>query len=271
MNCNPRTPIRPYTNAPHANLPGRAVPALALLCLLLPACEKGRREWEAHRRTPQQWLDVALEAKEPDERRRAVDRLAATRDGTSEWAVKGYDSIVRTDSDSMVRVAALRALRPAAGPETIPTLLKLLRPGEPPKDCLSAPASVRWEAMRLLRDLATRGDATGPHHEEIITMLLHRTDLDADRNVRLAAVETLAFFPDRRALTALVEVLKERDFALQAAAEDSLRELTGHSEAYDADAWNRWITQTSDPFAAGHAPDETGTRENWWSRLWKRK
>ncbi len=184
---------------------------------------------------------MALESPLPDDRRRAVDAIAASREGRSEWAAAAFDSIARTDVDATVRVAALRALRRSAGAATVPLTVKLLQPAPTPDDVRPAPGIVRWEAALLLRDLARRGDVAPDMHEAALTALLHRAVLDEDRNVRIAALEGLGSFRDGRSLRALVAAMQDRDFAVQSAAEHSLAALTGERRGCDADEWAAWL------------------------------
>lgn len=231
----------------------------------MTGCDDSKRRWQESRRTARQWLDVALESDQPDERRRAVEALTDKPEATSDWAVMAFDSIARTDVDPTVRVAALRGLQKSAGPKTVPTLVKLLKTGDPAPDVHLAPAVVRWEAALLLRDISRSGKLEAGQNEEVIAVLLPRADSDDDRNVRIAAIEALGSFKDQRVLAGLIVALKERDFAIQAAAENSLRDLTGQSHNYDSDEWAKWLSATSDPFAAAPAaPAPQSKHKSWW-------
>lgn len=235
---------------------------------LVSGCDDSKRRWEESRRSARQWLDVALESDQADDRRRAVEALADKPEATTEWAVTAFDSIARTDVDPTVRVAALRGLSKSAGPKTVPTLVKLLKSGDPPPDVNRPPAVVRWEAALLLRDISRAGKLDAGQSEEVIEVLLSRADTDDDRNVRIAALEGLANFRETRVLSGLVLALKERDFAIQSAAENSLRTLTGQSHNYDADEWAKWLSDTSDPFAAASAaPAPPAKHKSWWGGL----
>ncbi len=249
----------------------RLLDSLAAVLLTLTAislvtgCDDSKRRWQESRRTARQWLDVALESDQADERRRAVEALTAKPEATTDWAIMAFDSIARTDVDPTVRVAALRGLGKSAGPKTVPTLVKLLKTGDPPPDVHLAPAVVRWEAALLLRDISRAGKLDPGQNEEIITVLLARADNDDDRNVRIAAIEALGSFRDQRVLAGLILALKERDFAIQSASENSLRALTGQSHSYDSDEWAKWLAGTSDPFAAAPvAPAPPAKHKSWW-------
>lgn len=238
------------------------------LLAIASGCDDSKRRWQESRRTARQWLDVALESDQADERRRAVEAISDKPEATTEWVIMAFDSIARTDVDPTVRVAALRGLGKSAGPSTVPTLVKLLKPGDPPPDVHRAPPVVRWEAALLLRDISRAGKIDSVQSEEVISVLLARADTDDDRNVRIAAIEGLGSFKDQRVLAGLVLALKERDFAIQSAAEGSLRDLTGQSHNYDADEWAKWISGTNDPFAAAPPAPASPTRhKSWWGGL----
>src|SRR5262245_5993589 len=65
------------------------------------------REWFS-RTSSRQLLETALNDQRPDERRKAVNEMAARSDASADWAVKAFDTIARTDKDPMVRVEAVR-------------------------------------------------------------------------------------------------------------------------------------------------------------------
>src|SRR5439155_22223330 len=125
---------------------------LLALLLTIPAtsgCNTGRSSssWFSAR-SSRDALKIALEDPRPDERRKAVADLAASRDAKSDWAFKAFDTIARTDTDPLVRVEAVRGLGRSSRPEAVKTLIKLLASADadvsdvrPP-----APAPVRWEA-----------------------------------------------------------------------------------------------------------------------------
>lgn len=223
----------------------RAIIGIVLvLAGCISGCDGAKTRWQESRRSPQQWLDVALESRQADERRKAVDALASGRAATEEWAVKAFDSIARTDVDSMVRVAALRGLRRSMSAATVPTLVKLLTPGTPPADARPAPGPVRWEAMQLLRDIGRDGNVPADRQSAVAEVLVQRAERDPDRNVRIAAVEAMGDYRETRVTQALLAALKDRDFAMQSAAEGSLRRITGESHAYDAEEWSTALSKS---------------------------
>ncbi|MFO0972195.1 MAG: HEAT repeat domain-containing protein [Phycisphaerae bacterium] len=204
-------------------------------------------------------------SKQADERRRAVEAIGDSRAAREPWAASAFDTIARTDDDELVRAAAVRGRGLSAGPETVERLLPLLSPAAS-KECKPAPARVRWETARVLRDLCTAHELPDPPRSAAAEALLARLAGDADRNVRITAAEALGHLPDRRVPAALVAVLSERDFALESAAARSLRELTGQSIDCDAAAWQEWLAKTPDPFAERGRRAEGRPWWQWWRR-----
>jgi len=234
--------------------------------ILNVGCSSSRHSaWFKKPKTSQDWLDMALEAQTPDERREGVIGLSQSRDGTSDWAMKVYDTVARTDTDPMVRCAAIRAMAAWAGSPQVATALKLLRsPSVAAPDVRPAPGPVRWEAAKLLLGVAREGGYEESQREEIVKTLLDRVAKDQDRLVRLTIIDTLAFFPQNPIPAALVDVMEtEDDFALQHAAEKSLVVLTGTTHHHDAEAWRKWLAETPDPFEhSGEIPAELATENN---------
>jgi hypothetical protein len=247
------------------------LPRLSPLVLFVAAtafcvgCSSSRHgAWFKKPKTSQDWLDMALEAKTADERREGVIGLSQTRDGTSDWAMMVYDTVARTDTDPMVRCAAIRAMAAWAGSPQVTTALKLLHGSvTAAPDVRPAPGPVRWEAAKMLLAVAREGGYEESQREEIVKTLLDRIVRDQDRLVRLTAIDTLAFFPQNPVPAALVDVIEtEEDFALQHAAEKSLIVLTGTTHHHDATAWRKWLADTPNPFEHnGEMPAELATQD----------
>ncbi len=251
---------------------------LAIAAIMSAGCSKTRDgQWFNFERgkTSEQYLDMALESSRPDDRRRGVVGLADGPDATSDWAVKVFDTIARTDRDPMVRTAALRALSKSPASERVPTALALLASALADGEGVRrAPPPVRWAAARLLhlvvRDFAFRE----VQREEIVGTLIERLPAEQDRKVRLSMIETLGYFPERRVLVALVDALEDEDFAIQHAAEMSLVGLTGVTHDHYPEAWRKWLAETSEPFArAGEIPPELRVQRSkpmWdWLEWWE--
>ncbi len=238
---------------------------LASLTLLLvialshsTACSRsGSKRLFQPRKSSAENLQMALDSPQPDERRRGVVGLSESRDGRSDWAVKVFDTIARTDSDAMVRRAALRAMERAPNEQCVETCLKILTsPDQRNEGVVSAPASVRWSAAQLLHVAVQTGAFGESQREGIIDTLILRIDRERDQHTRLAMIETLGYFPERRVLDPLMGVLPEDNFTYRHAAEVSLARLTGVTHEYDPDAWKNWLASVEDPFASrGRIPE----------------
>lgn len=234
---------------------------------LLTGCSSSRGgPWFKSPKSSQDYLDMALEAPGADDRRKGVIRLSDSRDGKTDWAMKVYDTVARTDRDTMVRCAAVRAMAPAAGAGQVPTIVKLFdSTTQRSADCRAAPAALRWEAAKLLLRIVRDYTYHESQRPQIVKALLDQLARDSDRNVRLTTIETLAYFAERPIPEALVDAMDGDDFAIQHAAEESLITLTGHTYNNDAKAWRKWLAEAQDPFEhAGQTPEGAAVKKTVW-------
>jgi hypothetical protein len=223
---------------------------LGLLLLIPGACSSSRSTW-FERKSSRDYLDMALESERPDERRRGVEGLAGGNDATAEWAIDVFDTIARSDTDAMVRVAAIRGMKPSMGSHRVPTLLKILQCEDASlPDCRRAPAPVRWEAARLLHQIVEYYAYEDSQQGDIVMTLVDRLRKDGARRVRLTAIDTLGYFAQRPVPEALVDAMEEDDFAIRHAAELAMQGMTGQSHDHDPIAWREWLASVDDPFAA---------------------
>ncbi|HWL94735.1 MAG TPA: hypothetical protein VNT79_14530 [Phycisphaerae bacterium] len=246
------------------------IPVLAYLIAPLAGCNTGgnKRIFES-RKSSSEYLKMAMEAEKADDRRRGVVGLANSPDATSDWAVKVFDTIARTDVDAMVRSAALRALAPAVDPPRVETCVKLLTSeSETHEGIRKAPPVVRWSAANLLLHAVRNGAVSDEQHGAVIETLIARVQSEKDVGARLAMTEALGYFPKKKVLETLVAILLEENFTIRHAAEVSLALLTGVTHDHDPEAWRQWLAQNPDPFAgAGQLPDSLA-RENQNKNQW---
>ncbi|MEK6643749.1 MAG: hypothetical protein AABZ08_07550 [Planctomycetota bacterium] len=254
---------------------GRLVCIVAVLsCAGGSGCAKNTSgKWFEKPRTSREWMDLALEASSADERRRGVIGLARSADAGSDWAMKVFDTIARTDKDAMVRSAAVRAMWPHANDVQVVTLLKILGSAkEHYSDVRAATGPVRWSAAQVLLAIINDSRYHEEQRPEIVRVLIDRLGNNSDRNVRLIATEALAYFAERPIPSALATAMEEEDFAIQRAAENSLIALTGVTHHYDAKAWKAWLATVSDPFEkAGQTPEglQAATKPKGWRWDWQ--
>lgn len=233
------------------------------------ACSQNQRSanWFRSQSTDNN-LTMALEGDTPDQRRRGVNGLAGSTEASTDNAVRVFDVIARTDTDAMVRVAALRGLGVSADDRSVGTAVGILESNDAErKDVRPAPDVVRREAATLLRTIVDGYTYDESQRGDIVRVLVARARRDADRHVRLAAIDTLAYFAQRPIPTVLIEVMDTDDFAIQKAAEQSLIDLTGVTHRHDPASWRAWLSSVQDPFEhAGRPPAELArsNTDSWW-------
>ena len=255
------------------SLPPLAWWVLTSLLIIGSGCSKNTSgHWFEKPRTSKEWLDIALEAAAPDERRRGVVGLSRSADGRTDWAMRVYDTVARTDKDAMVRTAAVGAMWPGANAEQVPTLLKIMQADTQHFDDVKpAAAPLRWAAAKVLLAVVNASRYQEAQRPQIVKVLLDRLSKDPDRNVKLTMIETLSYFAEQPIPLALADVMQENDFAIQSAAERSLIALTGVTHHHDAAAWKKWLASTTDPFEkAGQIPEGAamGDKPRKWKWEW---
>lgn len=253
--------------------PRSLVVAVFVVIPLISGCRSkttGESGWFAREADGETLAARALEGHTADERRRNVIALAESDDADADWAIKTFDSIARTDVDATVRSAAIVGLSKSADSRSVSTLIKIIEATDADgAEVKRAAPVVRWDAIRLLARIVDRHTYEESQRPGIVRCLLERAKLDADRNVRLTAIDTLAYFAEQPIPGSLVECLESDDFAVRNAAEKSLIALTGATNQHDADAWRSWLAAHPDPFAeAGRSPPELENRKtaerSWW-------
>ncbi len=166
---------------------------------------------------------------DPDLRRRAVARIAASSIGGEAKYVAAYRILLR-DDDPLVQATAARALGSHGQPSDVELLIGMLKyedqTGKPVQDEI-----VRWETARALAKLHN-ADAIGP--------LLDAMTLDESTDVRASAAFALGQYPRPTVFDTLVNTLNDTDYTVSAAAQRSLYFLTGQDFGDDVDAWNAW-------------------------------
>lgn len=138
-----------------------------------------------------------------------------------------------TDEDPSVRTAGARGLANHGQGRHIPMLIAALSDED---------ALVRREAARGLQRL---------HGDEAVGPLLRalKKSLEPERDVRIEAATALGQYPLTTVLDGLIGALDDPQLAVNRAALNSLRTLTGQDFGLSRAEWARWQQATADPFA----------------------
>lgn len=230
-------------------------------------------------RTPEQNFQTALESKRGDERRDAVARIAESNYYTRDDAFQVLDTVARTDPVGQIRCIALCTLGRYEDGRPVGTFLAVLQSDaaggtNPERRALPTNSDVRWEAARGLLCMKKRKLLEGDN-DALARDLFIRLLQDSSRQVKLVAIDALGEYLDPRVLAPLIGMLRSEDFAQADHAEQSLIRLTGTTHNYDAEAWEKWVAATPDPFAhAGEKPPMTRPSGPTWFdtqiRAWRR-
>lgn len=235
-------------NIRHSRRASRSIAAGVLLSALLAgvggcesAFDRGVKKLFAPRPTPQAYMLIAVSDQDPDARRDAVVRVAESKLAREEWAIKGYVAIATLETDPQARCVAVRALARVDDPRAAETLLKILNYSvQPTKEVRPPDDLCRWDATAGLGVLAAR-EAIPDELQELARETFRRLlRTDPDRHVRLHAARALEHYPTDEVVLTLIRALRDPDFAVVHACEDSLVTLTGNTNRCEAYAWEQW-------------------------------
>lgn len=210
------------------------------------------------RRTPQQYMIVAVSSEDPDARRNAVARVSKSKKYDQEWAIKGFVAIACLESDAQTRCVAIRALGRTGDRRAVETMLKILNHEDyPSREVWPPVALVRWDATEVLADLAAAGQVPEDQAERARETFLKHLKGDSDRHARIAAARGLGYYPAEEVVRALIDGLRDEDFAVVHECEDALVRLTGRTHDGDVLGWEDWFeANRGDLFAhAGEIPE----------------
>jgi hypothetical protein len=211
------------------------------------------------KRSPQQYMLVAVSDPDADLRRDAVARIARSDVYDRDWAVQGLIAIALLESDPQARCVAVRALARGGDPRATEALLKLLNHLDQPQHEVRPPDDVcRWDAAGGLAALSSRGQVPEEAREAVAATLL-KVLHDPDRHVRISAARGLGYYNTAEVLRGLIAGLRDRDFAVARECEMSLVRLTGVTHDCDGYAWTAWLEQNSER-AFAHAGDVPASR-----------
>ncbi len=175
------------------------------------------------------WL---IDPNDSDNRRRGTLLIANSPFGGGEPYLKVYRDMAINERDPLAKAAALAALGRHGIPDDAPIIAASLNDEN---------RQVRWaaaQALQRIHNVAVVGD---------LLNVLRRDDEDTD--TRIAAAVAVGQYPQDRVFQVLINVLDDRELALNLAAHGSLQTLTGEDFALERSAWYQWYNNTAEPFA----------------------
>lgn len=248
------------------------------LCVLLAGCAQGSfdssldagvKSLFSARRTPQQYMILAVSSDDPDVRRDSVEKIAKSKKYNEEWAIKGFAAIALLETNEQTRCIAIRALARTGDPRAVDAALKVLNYEDHPREVQPPVAVVRSDAALALAELSERGQVPPERYDEVLATLIETLQLDRDRHARIAAARGLAVYFAESAVKTLIQGLRDEDFAVTYRCETSLIALTGHTHECNPVQWETWMTAHRDDLFA-HAGEVPETRRPPYANKWQR-
>ena len=143
-------------------------------------------------------------------------------------------TLATEDGDPAVRAVAVRAFALHGGPDSAPLLADILTNDEA--------ATARREAARALQRI---------HNVEVVETLMAALDPSAeeDPDTRAYAATALGQYAEPRVVQALIGALQDRRLAVNHAALESLKTLTGEDYGLFTRRWLAWTNETKELFA----------------------
>ena len=176
----------------------------------------------------------AADFNDPGLQRRGVVLLSNAAFGGERPYLELYGTLTQESPDPLVRAAAIRALGRWGSPADAPIIADQLGSEFTP---------VRLEAAIALQRI---------HEPSVVDRIWRRlVDETENESVRIELAIALGQYPTDSAFQALCLALDERSLALNLAAADSLRVMTGHDFGLDGPAWLSWYGSTTAAFGDG--------------------
>lgn len=190
--------------------------------------------------SPEEAARMAINPYNADERARGTILLANSWFGGEEIYIRLYTDNI-SDWDAGVRAASVRALAMHGLPEHAPLVIARLD---------DESERVRLEAARALQRIHSP-DAVEPllrHITEPSIAIIEESSGEADPTVRAEAAHALGQYAEPRVIEGLIRALDDRHLAVNIAARNSLRTLTGKDFGQDRADWLAWYETAEDPF-----------------------
>ncbi len=184
----------------------------------------------------------AADFNDPGRQRRGVVLLSNAAFGGETPYLELYRTLAQESPDPLVRAAAIRALGRWGTPDDAQVIAGAARLGDE-ESIESVAVPIRLESAIALQRL----------HEPAIVDRIWRQLINEDENesVRVELAIALGQYPTDASFQALCLALDDRSLALNLAAADSLRVMTGRDFGLDAPVWLSWYAAAPSPFAGG--------------------
>ena len=173
----------------------------------------------------------ATDTTDPENQRRGITLLSNAPWGGSDEYVKLYRLYLEENTDPLVKAISIRALGRFGDASDAVMIAEQLD---------SEYIQVRLEAAKALQRL---------HNTEVVDAIwIHMVNPDENEDVRVELAIALAQYPRDDVFQALATALDDRMLALNLAALDSMRILTGRDFGLDRALWLSWYDSTESPF-----------------------
>lgn len=204
--------------------------------LLSPGCDTASSDWASFTQsfsppTPGEAARWAVDPTDAENQRRGVVLLANAPWGGTPAYLAMYREYLRENRDPLVRVAALEALARHGDASDAELAASALR---------DKSVQVRVAAAKALQRLHNPA-FTSPMCSRII-------DETEESSVRVELAIALGQYATRDSFEALCSALDDRELAINLAAADSLRLITGADFGLEPGRWRAWRDATPDPF-----------------------
>ncbi|UCD74210.1 MAG: HEAT repeat domain-containing protein [Phycisphaerales bacterium] len=202
--------------------------------------------------TPREAAQKMLNPHDPDDRREGTVLLSNSTFGGVEVYVRAYRDGVTYENDPLAKAAFVRALARHGTVDDAPLIASQLTHEH---------YQVRWEAAKGLQRL---------HNPAVVGDLLRVLGDDVeDADIRLEVAVALGQYAEDRVFQGLISALDARELAVNLAAEQSLRTLTGQSLGPDPRMWLAWYDAAEEPFAGeqDYLYPTYSRRQSWLEKL----
>ena len=167
----------------------------------------------------------------PEEQQKGLVLLGTATWGGGEEYLKLYRTCIEGPWDPLVKAAAIRSLGNHGEPEDAELIASQLT---------AEIEYIRLEAAKSLQRI---------HNDEVADDIWRRLIVETDSSVKVELAIALGQYPNDAVFQALVQALEMRELAVNLAAWDSLRYLTGQNHGSNSRDWLAWYDTTRTPFA----------------------